>query len=121
MKGVFCYRNLNRKGVVWSVRSNRTGRVIRRSTHVVLKNVEFKVSLAGRQRVLEQKRKNVHAGVKGTLLDEWTHEFLGQHNWTQVKYNPYKAGHFVDPQGEEVTRAALVVLRHDGCWAARIS
>ena len=122
MTGVFCYRNLNRKGVVWSVRSNRSGLVIRRSERVVLKDVTFKVSAAGRARVLKQKRKNVHAGAQGTLCNPLVFDhllILSQGKaWTRVQYNPYAAGHFTDAQGRKVIGAAYVTLKQDGAWVA---
>ena len=120
MTGVFCYRNLNRKGVVWSVRSNRSGLVIRRSGKVVLKDVTFKVSQAGRKRVLKEKRKNVHAGAKGTLANPLLFDHLlvtsNGTAWKRVRYNPYEAGHFVDEQGRKVIGAAYVALLEDGAW-----
>lgn len=122
MKGVFCYRNLNRKGVVWSVRSNRTGLVIRRSGKVVLKDVTLKVSAAGRARVLEQKRKNVHAGARGTLANPLLFDHLLVMSqgkaWKRIKYNPYEAGHFVDEQGRKVVGANYVALTQDGAFAS---
>ena len=53
-----------------------------------LKNVTFKVSEAGRQRVLKQKKKNVHAFVEGTVCD-WSS--LKKIPSTEVTYNPYFA------------------------------
>ena len=120
MKGVFCYRNLNRKGVVWSVRSNRTGRVIRRTGRVVLKDVTFKVSQAGRERVLREQRKNVHAGVVGTLQNLPGTPLGYANRWHRLTYNPYKAGYFRTKRGRKVTEAAFVVLTETGCWAAGI-
>jgi len=121
MRGVFCYRNLNRKGVVWSVRSNRSGLVIRRSELVILRNVTLKVSQAGRKRVLRQKRKNVHAGATGILVSN-TNAFRDtawQYAWVRVKYDPYKAGYFVEEStGKKVTSARYLMLRNDGAWAA---
>ena len=106
----FVYRNLNKN--CWSIRIN--GLVAIHAEHVILKEAQFKVSEAGRQRVLKEKRKNVHAGVQGRLhyvaaLDI-RHPVLGikahtpQHQgWMQlldgekVSYNPYKGPHFYRP------------------------
>lgn len=82
---VFCYRNLNRKGVVWSVRDVKSGLVVDRSHNVFLKNVELKVSQAGRKRVLKEKRKNVHAGVQGLRLKNKPKNVT----WVRAVYNPY--------------------------------
>jgi hypothetical protein len=114
---VFCYRNLNRKGVVWSVRSKKTGLVVARLPVVVLKNVELKVSQAGRKRVLRAKRKNVHAGAQGTWL-RGVKEIIGM-NLVPIKYNPYKMKSFRTKTSDlPVLSAKYVILRHDGAWAA---
>jgi hypothetical protein len=105
---VFCYRNLNRKGVVWSVRDVKTGLVIDRAEQVILKDVTFHVSQKGRARVLKEKRKNVHAGVKGTRMKR-----LPQvHGWTRAEYNPYKAGHFRLSFGTLTTSFGLMAARY---------
>lgn len=62
---VFVYWNLH-KGC-YSVKNLATGRVIAHAGTVTLTNAVFKVSEAGRQRVIKERRKNVHAGVVGTL------------------------------------------------------
>jgi hypothetical protein len=68
------------------------GRVILHATELSLVNCTFKVSEAGRQRVLSEKRKNVHAGVQGTLLDASP---VGEHE-VKVTYDPYRFSTFVD-------------------------
>ena len=47
------------------------GKVLEHNTEFFLKDVEFKVSQAGRNRVLKEQRKNVHAFVCGTPDDGW--------------------------------------------------
>lgn len=66
---VFVYWNLHKN--LWSVKSLEgfhKGKVIARLSSVNLKNCIFKVSEAGRQRVLQTK--NVHAGVVGYLTED---------------------------------------------------
>jgi len=68
------------------------GRVVERRHSVILFYVKFKVSEAGRQRVIKQGRKNVHAFAIGYLRNEsW---FDGLDARVHVSYNPYKYGHF---------------------------
>jgi len=104
------YRNLHRR--CFSIRSVETGRVIGHATDGVgLVRAEFKVSEAGRQRVLRERRKNVHAVVRGTLsilpgefkqYGLWTH-WLGP-SARRVSYDPYGGPYFSAPheayQGE---------------------
>lgn len=88
---VFVYFNLHKK--VWSVRHN--GKVIAHLNNLCLYNAQFKVSQAGRLRVIQEKRKNVHAGVFGTIIAK---EDYGYQADTQVTYNPYRFETFVTKQ-----------------------
>lgn len=110
---VFCYRNLHHKGVVWSVKNVKTGLVVDRATTVYLSNVKLKVSEAGRQRVLKQKRKNVHAGPQGDRLARAP----PNRQWTRISYNPYVAPFFMhDTYGYPVHFAKYVKLTKNGCF-----
>lgn len=112
-KRIFCYRNLNRKGVVWSVKNVKTGLVVDRSPVVYLKDTQLKVSQAGRKRVLKEKHKNVHAGVQGVRLKNKPRNIS---NWERAKYNPYLNDSFITVDGIPVRSAQYVMLREDGLW-----
>jgi len=94
---VFVYWNLRRD--MWSVKALEgpyRGKVIMRVREVLLKDADGKVSEAGRQRVLREGRKNVHAGIVGTLVmrnDFITSELkrIGD----RITYNPYKTDRFI--------------------------
>lgn len=65
---VFVYWNLHKD--IWSLRAisgSSKGRVVAYATEIILHDCRYRVSEAGRQRVLREKCKNVHAGVEGTL------------------------------------------------------
>ena len=67
---VFAYRNLHRQ--CWSVKALEgplKGKVIYHASDITLAWCDFKVSKAGRQRVLREQKKNVHAGVQGYMSD----------------------------------------------------
>lgn len=88
---VFVYFNLHK--LVWSIKAlegKNKGRVIAHRSNVELNDCTFRVSESGRQRVLREKRKNVHAGIVGYWNDS-NNEILCS---TRVSYNPYKYGHF---------------------------
>jgi len=59
---------------------------------VELKNVSFVVGQKGRERVLREKRKNVHAVVRGELIN---FESKSTDGLQRVTYNPYKNSSFV--------------------------
>lgn len=103
---VFVYFNLHKK--LFSVRDHITGLVVGHTHMIALENAIFKVSEAGRQRVLLEKRKNIHAGVQGTVR-----EFPCPLAEFAAFYNPYKGPSFVDINGLNVSTASLVVLHKD--------
>lgn len=89
---VFVYFNLHRK--VFSVREYAgTRRVLFHTESILLNDCEFRVSQAGRERVLREQRKNVHAGVIGEYASEsWSSDRVL--NGGRVSYNPYKFNYF---------------------------
>lgn len=109
---VFVYFNLHRK--CWSVKALEgpmRGRVVRHTDNIVLSCCTFKVSEAGRQRVLKERRKNVHAGVVGTIVNPSSLDRVV--HLVPVTYNPYKAGTFVTkPDGAPIYAADVVFLQH---------
>ena len=91
---VFVYRNLH-KGA-WSVRSVRTGLVVMHAETVYLRDTRFRVSEAGRQRILRERRKLVHAGIEGDVLAVNEPPPLDLPTWTRVTYDPYRYVTFVE-------------------------
>lgn len=109
---VYVYFNLHKK--IFSMRSCNTKKVIGYSNSIVLSNVTFKVSKAGRERVLREKRKNVHAGVQGELF---AIDFKGfnykPEEMKEATYNPYLYDSFVDKETKEPLSQADTVLLKD--------
>jgi len=106
---VFVYFNLHKK--VFSIKSlegDTKGLVIGHSRSVRLTNATFKVSEAGRQRVLKEKRKNVHAGVMGEWFNDPDNDRLIL-DGNEVTYNPYKFKSFVRKDTLEEIRTASEV------------
>jgi len=113
------YRNLNRRDGVWfSIRSRKTGRVIQRvnltgGDELLLKDVTFRVSEAGRTRVRREKRKNVHAlmvGTKVTLNHLTPFGNDGMYRKYRVSYNPYRDDNFVGTRYLENGQSEKIVL-----------
>lgn len=136
---VFVYFNLH-KGL-WSIRAEEgphKGKVVAHASQLSLSDCTFKVSEAGRQRVLREKRKNVHAGVHGQLnraqfentkIDDiafftpknineifrYTREVFdkGLLKFRKVMYNPYKYDSFVHCDDESSIQEARAVIMFD--------
>jgi hypothetical protein len=113
---VFVYFNLHKKCFsIKALEGDRKGRVVAHSNTVLLESCKFKVSEAGRQRVLREKRKNVHAGVTGVWINgdrvESHFEFLSMVG-RQVTYNPYKYDSFIVKATEQsVDKADVVAMK----------
>ena len=110
---VFVYFNLHKKCFsIKALEGADKGRVIAHRDTVVLDGCKLLVSEAGRQRVLREKRKNVHAGVTGVWINgdrvESHYEFLSMVG-RQVSYNPYKYSSFVIKATEQTVDKADVV------------
>jgi len=102
-KRVYVYFNLHKK--CFSVR--QSGKVVGHMDRVCLSDVRYLVSEAGRQKVLREKRKNVHAGLSGYFVDSVPVPWLS----VDVTYNPYRCGSFVDVEDyEPVERSDFAYL-----------
>ena len=86
---VYVYYNLHKHK--WSIRCWKTKLVIGHADKVTLNKCTFKVSQAGRRRVLREQRKNIHAGILGTII---ANESINN-NYREETYNPYKYTNFV--------------------------
>lgn len=97
---VMVYYNLHKH--TFSIQ--KSGIVFFHADFVKLKNVEFRVRKGGREKVNQEKRKNVHAFVIGTLVDFCIHPCENLPNDSEgyaVTYNPYKHDSFVIKDTEE--------------------
>ncbi len=106
------YRNLQKK--CWSVQYK--GKVIAHLKSINLKNAVMKVSKAGRDRVLREKKKYVHAYIEGEWVKYGKNKCL-----TQVSYNPYYKGYFFKVRYKaRVHHANNVYLdRHSKVWISQ--
>jgi hypothetical protein len=134
------YFNLHRK--LWSVqlRNERGGWYVAYHARAVrLENVRWKVSEAGRQRVIREQRKNVHAYACGDLVGMWDAQvtprrddgtvtvqrqlaFCPEPNvqtWDRVWYNPYKTDSFMiaDEGLHQSPRAFLIKTERPEVYA----
>jgi len=101
---VFVYFNLHKKCFsIKALEGALKGRVVAHRDNVLLFHTTFKVSQAGRERVLREQRKNVHAGVVGnwycTGYDQDTLSTVKERG-ELVTYNPYKYTSFVYKEDE---------------------
>jgi hypothetical protein len=88
------YYNLHKH--TFSVQKN--GLVVLHADYIKLQDVDFKVRPGGREKVRQEKSKNVHAFVNGTLIDFCQYpcdNIPEEPTGNVVTYNPYKYDSFV--------------------------
>lgn len=95
------------------------GRVVERPERAIVEHAQFAVQEGGRQRVLREQKKNVHAFVRGYYSDNIA--ILSHPLRYQVKYNPYKYDCFVlaDDDRYKVIGADWAIVSPDGTFVIR--
>jgi hypothetical protein len=112
---VRAYWNFRKKK--FSIQKKLNGRwlVVAYSNSFMLKDATFKVSESGRQRVIKNKSKNVHAYIYGTLVESG----MGisgdsKHNLPmKITYNPYKYNSFIS------TNLTIHTLKVKSAWCVK--
>ena len=120
-KRLYVYKNLHLN--LFSIRCE--GKVINHRDELILEDARFLVGKKGRERVLKEKRKNVHAGVSGFWAEEWeARSTMASYTPHKIYYNPYKTDSFVmmDDMKTKVNEAHFVKMNiRDGVFAFGIS
>ena len=121
---------------MWSVQDAKTRRVIGHATQILVRDASFVVSEAGRQRVLRERKKNVHAFVvgeleaaiwfstrdaMGSLMFDWRHCTRANNAYRDaankygkaVTYNPFKGPTFVEVFSENGVEERRDILKAD--------
>lgn len=92
------YWNLHK--LMFSVMDAQTGRVIAHVHTLRLDGITFKVSEAGRKRVIATGRKNVHAFVCGMVASiGGGNPFHSESHPMTARYNPYRGSSFTTDEG----------------------
>jgi hypothetical protein len=88
------------------------GRVVDRTSHLVLSDVTLTVAPAGRARVLREGQRNVHAFVRGVRASS-----APEGSWVPVTYRPAEAATFTRRDtGEPVLSARYARLTPTGVF-----
>lgn len=92
MKHIRVYYNFRKKTFSVQEKVNGSWKVVEHTNEIFIRNATFKVSEAGRQRVLKDKRKNVHAFILGERFPFIPKSFVYR---DEVSYNPYTGPNFM--------------------------
>lgn len=100
------YRNLNRKGIVFSIQQKtpKGWRVVDRIDteifNIELNGISSKVYESGRNRVISEKKKYVHAFI---VVDSYIRTYnTPSPDMKKVLYNPFKYENFKILEGEDI-------------------
>lgn len=135
---VYCHVRTGRLSIR-ALEGSKKGLVIAHAEKLSMRDVNFSVSEAGRQRVLSEGRKNVHAGAVGHIDAAWglqprfddleQNELLGiglggvfkpMKRGSRVHYHPKESSTFVRrTDGAPVLRTKRLMI--DGCGALTAS
>lgn len=126
-KPVLVYRNLNLRGKkFYSIVQN--GRVVAHTTQIMLGDCKFIVRKQGQLRVRVERRKNVHALIKGRIAKRGgmgTTAADPNGLPAKIEYNPYKNEGFICKSLAYgpilIQTASVVIINQHGISAAFIT
>ena len=120
-KGYRIYLNLHKDMFsiqAWNVKK-KGWRVYSHMKSLVASSVTFKVYESGRQRVLKERRKNVHAYVCAKHISYAPPREKGLRN--EITYNPYKGGEFTSRELKlEVVKCHTLYLTNKKMYGDKI-
>lgn len=109
------YFNLTRK--VWSIQHhvpNKGWRLLAHTSDAILRDAVAKVYESGRQRVIKEGKKYVHAYIEGELIGTRKESHSGR----KLGYNPYKNSTFIwKDDNSEAHNIGEVVFNNQGVFA----
>ncbi|MGO4348244.1 hypothetical protein AB4Z45_22380 [Paenibacillus sp. MCAF9] len=99
----------------FSVRDAKSRRVITYVKDIALHDAQFDVSIKGRLRVLFERKKNVHAFIRGVFYQKEQKNILNFNvkGLRQAYYNPYTTEQFIDKETRQVIINAKIVYCTD--------
>ena len=116
MTRVETYYNLHKRCLSYRPSGGR----VKHAKAIILNDVSFAVQPAGREKVLREQKKNVHAFVRGVPswiaglddgLEDYTPRNMERQGYRKITYNPYNYKSFVFADTEmPVNKATQVVI-----------
>lgn len=114
------YRNLNKKGVWYSLVQN--GLTVAHASAVCLNDCSFNVNEKTRQWVIRNNRKVFHAYIEGTIQPSFIETTTNNDLSAIIKYNPYKHMGFMVVNLKTkpfiIKKASVVICNQEGVKAS---
>ena len=109
----YIYRNLHKN--CFSVKYK--GKVIKHSTCLILENCTFIVNQKGQERVLKEKRKNVHAYIAAENFKECDKNFNNENSLKKIYYNPYNTSSFIFEENlKTITTSKKILAKNNNIY-----
>jgi hypothetical protein len=113
-KHIDVYRNLNRKGKVYSIKQGN--KVVAHATALCMIDAEFKVNKSGKNRSLETKTRNIHAYIRGYYSTHGMGLTANNNLPYVITYNPFEDRGFYLKHDDvlDVSDAKFLIINSNG-------
>lgn len=108
-KPVYIYRNLHRKGKVYSIMQNTV--VVGHCENLNLTEATFIINKAGKKKAIETKIRNVHAFIKGFICNA---ENIDEQDFVKLYYHPFEQFGFHIGDYKDINSARFVNISENG-------
>lgn len=110
-KPIKVYRNLHNN--MYSIKQQ--GLVVAHAERLCISNCKFIVNEKGRQKVIKEKKKNVHAYIEGKYTTSCMGTTASRNDLpVKVTYNPYLYDSFINTQYKTPVKGARAVILSEG-------
>lgn len=111
------YRNLNNGTMSIQVKDSKSWKVVGHVTNAIVRDVKFHIQEGGRQRVIREQRKNVHAWGEGILVGQFDNSVVAP---IALGYNPYTNSTFVERgTTNAIAKCSYLVVRNNLVFVSR--
>ena len=111
------YRNLNNGTMSIQVKDNKSWKVVGHVTNAIVRDVRFHIQEGGRQRVIREQRKNVHAWGEGILIGQFSDSVVAP---IALGYDPYTNATFVQRGTKNaIAKCSYLVVRNNLVFVTR--
>ena len=112
------YRNLNRKGKVYSIKQQ--GLVVAHTTSICMFASTFVVNQSGKKRAIETKQRNVHAFIRGFYATNVIGLTSKDRLPITIMYKPFDKKGFCNNTGKEYSGARYCIINEYGVSASNL-
>lgn len=113
-KHIDVYRNLNRKGRVYSIKQGN--KVVAHATALCMVDTRFIINTSGKKRCVETNQRNVHAYIRGYYVTYGMGVTANNNLPHTITYDPYKDSGFYLKNDDilDVSDAKFLIINSNG-------